>query len=417
MTRAPDVLIVGGGAIGVATAFELARRGREVVLVEARETVGVECSYGNAGLVSPSHCIPLARPGLLRRVPGWLRPGGAVYVQPRPSVDFLRFGLELTRSSSKSRMLAGLRALRDLTRASRDLFEDLTRDGMDLGYRRDGLMNVCTTAAAFEELRADAELLRSEGFEPQVLGPEDACRREPCLHPNVAGAVFWSEDAHCDPGRYVAESARAAEQLGARMRVGIRVTGFDRDADGRIAAVQTNEETYRPRTVVLATGAWTPWVARLAGIRVPIEAAKGYHVQLRNGGPTLRSPLIFQESVFAATPLDIGLRLAGTMEFVGMNQQLAQQRALRLLKDARAYLAGLDAPAQTATWCGLRPFTPDNLPIVGISTRAPNLLLAAGHSMLGITLAPVTARAIADLLVDGTSVLPLEPLSPARYGA
>ncbi len=417
MTRAPDVLIVGGGAIGVATAFELARRGREVVLVEARETVGVECSYGNAGLVSPSHCIPLARPGLLRRVPGWLRPGGAVYVQPRPSVDFLRFGLELTRSSSKSRMLAGLRALRDLTRASRDLFEDLTRDGMDLGYRRDGLMNVCTTAAAFEELRADAELLRSEGFEPQVLGPEDACRREPCLHPNVAGAVFWSEDAHCDPGRYVAESARAAEQLGARMRVGIRVTGFDRDADGRIAAVQTNEETYRPRTVVLATGAWTPWVARLAGIRVPIEAAKGYHVQLRNGGPTLRSPLIFQESVFAATPLDIGLRLAGTIEFVGMNQQLAQQRALRLLKDARAYLAGLDAPAQTATWCGLRPFTPDNLPIVGISTRAPNLLLAAGHSMLGITLAPVTARAIADLLVDGTSVLPLEPLSPARYGA
>ena len=122
---------------------------------------------------------------------------------------------------------------------------------------------------------------------------------------------------------------------------------------------------------------------RLAGIRVPIEAAKGYHVQLRNGGPTLRSPLIFQESVFAATPLDIGLRLAGTMEFVGMNQQLAQQRALRLLKDARAYLAGLDAPAQTATWCGLRPFTPDNLPIVGISTRAPNLLLAAGTQCSG----------------------------------
>lgn len=417
MTRTPDVLIVGGGAIGVATAFELARRGREVVLVEARETVGVECSYGNAGLVSPSHCIPLARPGLLRRVPGWLRPGGAVYVQPRPSVDFLRFGLELTRSSSKRRMLAGLRALRDLTRASRDLFEDFTRDGMDLGYRRDGLMNVCTTAAAFEELRADAQLLRSEGFEPQVLGPEDACRREPRLHPNVAGAVFWSEDAHCDPGRYVAESARAAERLGARMQVGIRVTGFDRGADGSIAAVQTNEETYRPRTVVLATGAWTPWVARLAGIRVPIEAAKGYHVQLRNDGPTLRSPLIFQESVFAATPLDMGLRLAGTMEFVGMNQQLAQQRALRLLKDARAYLAGLDAPTQTATWCGLRPFTPDNLPIVGISTHAPNLLLAAGHSMLGITLAPVTARAIADLLVDGTSVLPLEALSPARYGA
>jgi D-amino-acid dehydrogenase len=417
MTTTPDVLIVGGGAIGVATAFELARRGRDVVLLEARETVGVECSYGNAGLVSPSHCIPLARPGLLRRVPGWLRPGGAVYVQPRPSLDFVRFGIELVRSSSNQRMIAGLRALRDLTRASRDLFEDLTRDGMDVGYRRNGLMNVCATAAAFEELRADAELLRSEGFAPEVLGPEQACRREPCLHPDVAGAVFWSEDAHCDPGRYVAAAAEAAERLGAQMQAGIRVTGFHQGADASITAVQTNVETYRPRTVVLAAGAWTPWVARLAGIRVPIEAAKGYHVQLRNGGPTLQLPLIFQESVFAATPLDTGLRLAGTMEFVGMNQQLAQRRAVRLLEEARGYLAGLDAPGEFATWCGLRPFTPDNLPIVGSSTRVPNLLLAAGHSMLGITLAPVTGRAVADLVVDGSSGLPLDPLSPARYRA
>jgi D-amino-acid dehydrogenase len=417
MTTTPDVLIVGGGAIGVATALELAQRGREVALLEARETVGMECSYGNAGLVSPSHCIPLARPGLLRRVPGWLRPGGAVYIQPRPSLDFVRFGVELMRSSSGHRMIAGLRALRDLTRASRDLFEDLTRDGMDVGYRRNGLMNVCTTAAAFDELRADADLLRREGFEPEVLGPEEACRREPCLHPSVAGAVFWPEDAHCDPGRYVAETAHAAERLGAQMKVGIRVTGFDRGPDASIATVHTNVETYRPRTVVLAAGAWTPWVARLAGIRIPIEAAKGYHVQLRNGGPTLRFPLIFQESVFAATPLEMGLRLAGTMEFVGMNQQLAQRRALRLLEEARGYLAGLDAPSQHATWCGLRPFTPDNLPIVGTSTRVPNLLLAAGHSMLGITLAPVTGRAVADLVVYGSSGLPLEPLSPARYRA
>jgi D-amino-acid dehydrogenase len=417
MTTTPDVLIVGGGAIGVATAFELAQRGRQVVVLELRDAVGSECSYGNAGLVSPSHCIPLARPGLLRRVPGWLRPGGPVYVQLRPSLDFVRFGVELMRSSSSHRMIAGLRALRDLTRASRDLFEDLTRDGMDVGYRRNGLMNVCTTAAAFEELRTDAELLRREGFTPEVLGPEEACRREPCLHQNVAGAVFWGEDAHCDPSRYVAETARAAERLGAQMQVGTRVTGFDRGPDASIGAVHTSAGTYRPRAVVLAAGAWTPRLARLAGTRVPIEAAKGYHVQLRNGGPTLRFPLIFQESVFAATPLDMGLRLAGTMEFAGMNQQLAQRRALRLLEEARGYLAGLDAPAQCTTWCGLRPFTPDNLPIVGASTRVPNLLLAAGHSMLGITLAPITGRAVADLVVDGSSGLPLEPLSPARYRA
>lgn len=417
MTTTPDVLIVGGGAIGVASAFELARRGRQVVVVEPRDAVGMECSYGNAGLVSPSHCIPLARPGLLRRVPAFLRPGGAVYVQPRASLDLLRFGLELTRRSRRVQMMAGLRALRDLTRASRDMFEDLTRDGLDVGYRRDGLMNVCATPEGFEELCGDAELLRAEGFDPEVLGPEEARRREPRLQHGVAGAVYWPEDGHCDPGRYVAATTQAAVRAGAQMRLGIRVTGFDRGPGAAITAVRTSMETFRPRTVVLAAGSWTPGLARLAGTRIPLEPAKGYHVQLRNGGPPLRMPLIFQESVFAATPLDAGLRLAGTMEFVGMNDHLAESRALRLLQDARGYLTGLDAPGALATWCGMRPFTPDNLPIVGVSTRVRNLLFATGHSMLGITLAPVTARAVADIVLDGSSALPLAQLSPARYRA
>ena len=314
-------------------------------------------------------------------------------------------------------MMSGLRVLRDLTRASRDLFEELSRDGLDVGYHRHGLMNVCATPSAFEELQGDAELLRREGFAPEALGPEEARRREPCLRQSVAGAVFWPEDGHCDPGRYVAAAAQAAERLGAQVRLGARVTGFDLDPRATIKAVRTSAETFRPRTVVLAAGSWTPGLARLAGTRMPLQPAKGYHVQLGGGGPRLRLPLIFQESVFAATPLDAGLRLAGTMEFVGLNEQLAERRALRLLKDARSYLTGLDAPGQLSTWCGMRPFTPDNLPIVGPSTRVRNLLLATGHSMLGITLAPVTGRAVADLVIDGSSALPLAQLSPARYRA
>ena len=314
-------------------------------------------------------------------------------------------------------MIAGLRTLRDLSRASRDLFEEFTGVGMDIGYQRNGLINVCATETAFEELRADAELLRSEGFAPEVLSADEACRREPCLRESVAGAIFWEEDAHCDPGRYVTEAARAAERLGTQVRLGTRVTGFDRDSNASITAVHTSAETFRPRTVVLAAGAWTPRLARLAGTRIPMEAGKGYHVQFRNGEPSLRSPLIFQESVFAATPLAGGLRLAGTMEFVGINDEPAERRAQRLLREARDYLTGLDSPGQFTTWCGLRPCTPDSLPIVGSSTRVPNLVLATGHAMLGITLAPITGRVVADLVVDGSSVMPIEPLSPARYGA
>jgi len=411
------VLVAGGGAIGVAAAYELARRGVDVVVVEAREAAGSECSYGNAGLVSPSHCIPLAAPGLLRRVPGWLRPGGAVYIKLRPSLDLVRFGAELARSCRPERMLLGLRTLRDLTRASRDLFEQLSGEGLEFGYRRDGLMNVCVSERAFEALRQDAELLRREGFEPQVLGPGEARELEPALRPDIAGAVFWAEDAHCEPGRFVTELARAAERAGARFELGTRVTGLQRGADGSVAAVETTNGTLRPRTVVLAAGSWTPQLARLAGTRVPLEPGKGYHVHLPEGAPQLRLPLIFQESVFAATPMGGALRLAGTMEFVGVDVGLAEAKATRLLHEARGYIQGLDSPGAYETWSGLRPCTPDSLPIVGRSVRVPNLLFATGHAMLGLTLAPVTGQAIADLVVEGRSELPLEPLSPGRYGA
>ena len=416
--RAPDVLIVGAGAIGVAAAYELAGRGVDVLLVEARDTVGAECSYGNAGLISPSHCIPLARPGVLREVPGWLRPGGPVHIRPRLSADLVRFGVLVARSSHRSRMIAGLRGLRDLARASRDLFEDLAAAGLSFGYRRDGVMNVCATVRSWEALQQDAELLRREGFEPEVMDAEAARTIEPSLRADIAGAVRWAEDAHCEPGLFVAELARAARERGARFEFGARVTGFERSQDGSITAVRMNGRILRPKTVVLSAGSWTAPLARLAGTRIPLEAAKGYHVELAPGAaPRLQVPLIFQESVFAATPMGGGLRLAGTMEFVGLDPRLSEHRARRLLHEASSYLNGLDDPGDFTTWCGLRPCTPDSLPIVGWSVRVPNLLLATGHAMLGITLAPVTGRIIGELVRQTSSELAAHALAPSRYRA
>ena len=261
----PDILVVGAGAIGVAAAYALAERGAGVLVVEARGAPGAECSHGNAGLISPSHCIPLAAPGLLRRVPGWLRPGGAVYVKPRLSLALARFGMELVRNCNRGQMIVGLRTLRDLARTSRDLFEQHVRDGLEFGYRRDGLMNVCISERAFNTLLEDVELLRREGLEPEVLGPDEARKREPSLRPDISGGVFWAEDAHCEPGLFVTALARAAERRGVRFEFGLRVTRLDRDTDGTIAAVRTERGAFRPRKVVLAAGAWTPALAQMAG--------------------------------------------------------------------------------------------------------------------------------------------------------
>jgi D-amino-acid dehydrogenase len=416
MKGEPDVVIVGGGAIGVASAYYLALRGAHVVVLEAGPKLGGEASYGNAGLISPSHCIPLASPGLLRRIPRFMRPGGAVYVRPRLSPALARFGFELARSCGRKRMLRGVRALRDLSRSSRDLVEDLSHDGLELGYERAGLMNVCRSEGAFEDLLRDVRLLRAEGFEPEVLDSAGARQREPLLREDIAGAVFWREDGHCDPSRLVAGLHTAAEGAGARFELQTPVTALERGADGSISAVRSASRVFRPRTVVLAAGAATPQLARMLGAKLPVEPGKGYHVQMPAGSATLHMPLIFQESVFAATPLGDRLRLAGTMEFVGWDLRPQRERSLRLLEEARGYLHGLDQrDDEVEAWFGMRPCTPDTLPVIGFSGKTPGLIYATGHGMLGITLAAATGLGVAQLALDRRSSLDLEPFSARRY--
>jgi D-amino-acid dehydrogenase len=413
----PDAVVIGGGVIGLSTALALARRGASVQLIEARERVGLECSFGISGLIAPSHCIPLAAPGLVRRIPGWLRRGGAVYVKMRPSFDLARFGTHLLRSCSHDRMVRGVRTLRDLARASQGLVEELVREsGADFGYTRSGVMNVCRTESAFEALQRDAALLADEGFDPAILTADEARSIEPCLSPSIAGAVLWREDAHCDPRSFTEALATLAEAAGVRIETGTRVVGFAR-RNRQLGEVQTTSGSLTPGAVVLAAGAWTPHLARLAGTRVLMQPGKGYHVHLLDRFPPVATPMIFQESVFAATPMAGQLRLAGTMEFVGLDLELREEAALRLLTEARMYLDGLEETASFDTWCGLRPCTPDSLPLVGRSSRLDNLYLATGHAMLGLTLASATGQVIADLIVDGRSSLPVEPLAPARYGA
>lgn len=413
-----EVLVIGAGVIGLSAAHRLAQRGCDVVVIDSRSVAGAECSYGNAGLISPSHCIPLARPGVLRQLPRWLFTNGAVRIKPRLSPDLARFGLRLSQSATHEQMLSGLRALRDLTRASRDLFEDFVRDGLEFGYRRDGVMNVCSSQGAYEALCEDAELLRIEGFEPEVLGPREAQQKVAILRDDVAGAVYWSEDAHCDPARFVEALARAAETEGVSFHGDTTVVGFDAGAEGAIDCVRTTSGDYRPGTVVLAAGAWTARLARQVGARIPLEPGKGYHAHFRDvAGQRLTMPLIFQESVFAATPMGDDIRLAGTMEFVGLDLTLHERKSARLVAEASTYLDGVATGGGYESWCGLRPCTPDSLPIVGVSTRVPNLIFGTGHAMLGLTLAPVTGQAIADIVMDGETALPVGSLAPKRFGA
>lgn len=413
-TQPTDVIVIGAGAIGVSIAYFLAQRGASVLVVEQADTAGSACSYGNAGLVCPSHCIPLMRAETWRQLPRWLRRGSPIHVRPRMSRDLVAFGLAAVRSSRRGHLVRGMRALRDLSRMSRDLFDELTASGLVLGYRRGGLMNVAWTEHGLRTLVADARLLESEGFDPEVLTMSEARTKEPLLREEIAGAVFWSEDGHCEPSSYVASMRQAAEELGAQFVFGEAVIALERRADGLVSAVRTMSRTLRGQSVVVAAGAWSARCASWVGDRLLLEPGTGYHVQLGPENASIAMPLLFHEHVLAATPLRSGTRLAGMMEFNGLQQTTSPSRASRLLDTASRYLHGVDPGVTRSTWVGHRPCTPDSLPILGTSPRCNNLLYATGHGMLGITLAPVTGLAISEMLTGARPSIDVAATSPSR---
>jgi D-amino-acid dehydrogenase len=418
------VVIVGAGAIGLAAACFLARGGAKVVVLERGPELGLDAASGSAGLITASHCVPLAGPHVLRNVPRWLARREMISIEPRLDRGLVRFGAFAARAGRGELMSAGLRALRDQGRASRELFTEMAASH-NFEFRRGGVMNVCATEAGFAAMVAEADLLRGEGFEPRLLDCTEAAALEPALRDDVVGGVLWTEDASAAPAAAVAAFAAAARSAGARIETGAEVTGFRRDHDGNVVEVRLRDRSLSARTVVLAAGSATPSLAALLGSKLPIEPAKGHHLQFPGRPSSPRLPMIFNEHAIAVSPIDGDLRITGGMDFGARDRVVDERRIADIAGLAARFLRDPPSAADAAgatRWCGLRPCTPDGLPIFGWLRRAPNALVAAGHGMLGFTLSPAVGRDVADLVL-GAAAPPAsratwrDQFSPARFGA
>lgn len=414
MARGPDVLVVGGGAIGAAAALELARRGAEVVLLERGAELAWGCSSGNAGLICPSHSAPLATPGALREGLRWLgKPDSPFSVRPRAAV--LPWLARFVAACTHERAHRSSLVVRELASASLVLHERLAAEGLDTGFQRRGSLNVYGTEASFAEARREAAESGGFGIGSQVLEGLTAVQElAPSVTGPVAGAVYYPGDAHCDPLRFVRAVGEAAAAAGARVRTRVEVLGLRR-RNGRVDAVATTEGDLAAGDVVLAAGAWTPRLARDLGLSIPVEGGKGYHVDLEAaaGDPTL--PVWFQESRVIATPLAGRLRLAGTLELAGLDLSVDRRRVEAIVRAGREGLTGLDGRRTLDVWRGLRPCSPDGLPIVGRPGGLENVVLATGHGMMGLTLAPVTACLVGEVVAGARPSHDLAPLSPGRF--
>ena len=415
-----DVVVVGGGVVGVACALELARRGAGVVVVE-RDRVGHGCSYGNAGWLTPSQALPLANPNLLLKSFGWLLdPESPLYIQPSLDPKLLSWLFRFLAASRRSRFERGARALLELCRVSVDLWEEIARRSAEpFGFERHGLLAVYESETSLAAARGGIELLGRNGIRAEAWSADEVREREPAVIGRQCGGWFFPDDAHCEPYPAVLALAAEARAAGVRFVEEAELFGVADAAPNAPRRLVTTRGAIAADRVVLATGPWSEEVGEAFGLKLPILGAKGYSIVLPRHEPHPRRSIYLIERKVAVNPHAAELRIAGTLELVRHDFSINRRRLDVILRGARAMLALDGAAAQGGpageVWRGLRPCSPDGMPMIGRAKGRGDLWVATGHQMTGLKTATGTGLLLAQLMTGEPPRFDPEPFRADRY--
>ncbi len=413
-----EVIIVGGGVIGLCSAYYAALQGHRVTVLErGREDHG-GCSFGNAGMIVPSHFVPLAAPGMVALGLKWMwNPESPFYIKPRPDPELLRWGWDFYRAANIHRVRQVAPLLRDLHMASRACFVELqSRHAREFGLARNGLLMLCKTARTLHEEGGAAEKARELGIPAEVLDPKQTARLDPAVRMDVVGSIYYPKDCHLSPALFMAALRRWLEALNTRFVWEAAVTS-SRTNGGRITALRTNQGDFTADEYVLAGGVWSTGLAQTLGLRLPMQAGKGYSLTLPQPRELPAICSILTEARVAVTPMGGQLRVGGTMEMSGLNEEVNPRRVQGIINALPRYFPNFTAGDFTGlpVWHGLRPCSPDGLPYLGRTRRYSNLVVATGHAMMGLSLGPVTGKLVAELLSGQTTSINLSLLQPERF--
>lgn len=415
--RDAEVLVVGAGSVGVCCAWFLRQAGAEVILLD-KGAVCSGSSHGNAGLVVPSHSVPLAEPAALRAgLRYMMSPDSPFYIKPRLDGDLLRWLWRFRRAATPGRVERAVPILRDLHLESRGLYREIADSGLDFSYEEIGRLMLCDTPEGLAGAEEEAHHMRAAGVEVESLDAAEAAARLGGFEVRCASGVFYPQDAHMDPGRFVRGLAGRAAEAGVTVVEEAEVLRLLTRGDA-VEAVETTRGAFRPRQLVLAAGSWSPELARGLGVEAPIQPAKGYSVTVEAPGDMPELPLMLTEARVAMTPMGRGrLRFAGTLELAGMDMSINQRRVDAIMRAVPRYIPHWDPAGFRVheVWRGLRPCTPDGMALLGRPRRWRNVVMAAGHAMIGLSLGPVTGRIVSRLVAGELPGHDLDLLDPDRF--
>lgn len=410
------VIVIGGGIIGASIADELALRGAQVTVLE-KDIIGHGCSYGNAGWMTPCFAMPLPMPGMLMKSAAWLlNPESPLYIQPKPSLLLFQWLMRFMSSMNEKQASRAIAALVDLSVLSLKKYQKLAAENPAIGFEKKGLLMVGQSKAGLNLAVEEMNLVSRHNIPGRQLHADEIRQLEPSLVGHLAGGVYFPEEAHAEPLAVVQALAARAQKNGVRIVEKTEALDFEYTADGKkISTVITNNGRYQADTVILATGSWSNEIAKKLHLSVPILGGKGYSLIVPKLNPAPKHPMMLVEKKIAITPREATTRIAGTLELVNQNFDITQRRVNAIIKGAREFLPVPEELKIIELWRGLRPCTPDGVPMIGFSRSVTNLMLAAGHQMLGLQSGMGTGSLVADLVEGKTTDADVEIFRPDRF--
>lgn len=409
--------ILGGGIIGLSSAYYLNKAGHDVTIIDQTNLLD-GCSHGNAGMIVPSHFIPLAAPGMISKGIRWMFDSTSpFYIKPRFSKSLIKWGYHFYRSATSAHVQKSAPALKEISLLSKSLYQEWKQElPFDFGYQEKGLLMLFKTKEAEHEEANTVEMASRYGIEAYLLNASEVQNLETQIKVDVKGGVYFPGDAHLNPNVLVTNLIKYLRQKSVSFRNKTTLKDFQID-NGKVLAVKTNNGDFRFDEVVMALGSWSGEIGGKLQLSLPMQAGKGYSFTLNDVANNVQIPSIFLEARVAVTPMGNSLRFGGTMEITGVDHRINLNRVKGIVNAIPRYYPEMlvPMPNQENVWHGLRPCSPDGLPYIGRSKKIENLIIATGHSMMGLSLAPATGLLVSEFLDNKKSSMNIELFEPERF--
>ena len=395
-----SIIIIGGGVIGLNCAYYLQNEGYAVTVIDKNDVTN-GCSFGNMGYFSPSHFVPLASPGIIAQgLRYMLNSSSPFYIKPRLNSALLQWGYQFFRSSNAAKVLKSAPHLNAILQLSRHLINDIRDEiGNTFSMEEKGCLTLCRSQKTLDHEFHMADEAEKFGLKVERLDKEQVQQLEPGVELDVKGAVLFKDDCHIHPGKFMLALKNYLVGKGVEFQLNTMVTSFEKK-ENAITAVLTDKGKFNCDEIIIAAGSWLPGVARKLGVNLLLQPGKGYSYTYDSVEKNISYPAILVDGRCAVTPWGLQLRIGGTMEISGINDTVLPKRMEGIYRSVKTFYPGLqiEPPPPNKIWNGLRPVTPDGMPYIGRPGNLSNVVIAGGHAMIGVSLAPGTGKLITQLI-------------------